>query len=185
MRTIARFAAAAALALGSAWVPLETALACSCAFLGYPEAIGQADVAFVGTVVDEAEPGQAAGGLETARYAFEVSRAKAEMASSVEVDTIFGNGANCGFDMAVGEEWLIVATLQDGRPQTDLCQGSARTIDLDAQTRALLDEALDPVQATTAPQEEPISVPAPLLLAVGAAALVGIVSLFAFRREDR
>ena len=57
MGPIVRVLAALVLAAGSAWVPFQSALACSCGFSGYPEAIAAADVAFIGTVVGAAEPG--------------------------------------------------------------------------------------------------------------------------------
>jgi hypothetical protein len=184
MRPIAPLVTAAALALLAAWVPLGTVVACSCAFVGYPEAVAQADIAFVGTVIGEAEPGNP-GGLDTARYAFDVDRATTPLESPLEIDALFGNGANCGVDMAIGEEWLVIATIEGGRPTTNLCTGSTLTISMDAETRELLGTAMEPVEGGPANVADDRSASLPLVIAMGAVLIIGGVSVVAFRRERR
>jgi hypothetical protein len=186
MRQIARIAAAAAVAVGSAWIPLDAAFACSCAFPGYREAIGTADVAFVGTVVAEKEPGALpADGIPTATYAFDVTRSKEPMESPFEMAATFGGDANCGFDMAVREEWLVIASAWEGRLETNLCSGTALVANLDAGTLLLLDEVLQARPASAAPEDErfAVEIPVPVLVAAGALLVLGVVSLLAFRRE--
>jgi hypothetical protein len=184
MRPIARLTAALLLALGSAWVPLESALACSCGFPGYPQAIADADVAFVGTLVAEREPLPGGDGFAEAQYAFEVTRARDPMTSPFEVNALFGGDANCGFDMSAGEEWLVIATSQEGKPTTSLCSGTARTKDLDAETRLVVDAMLGTDVATAPTDPGPPTIPVPVLVAGAGVVLVAGLSVLAFRRAD-
>ncbi len=187
MRSITRILVAVGLSVGAAWLPVQTAFACSCGFPGYRDAIAAADVAFVGRVVGEAEPGVMAGDLPTATVAFDVTRAKAPIASPFELEVAFGGDANCGFDMAIGEEWLVIASAHDGRLQTNLCNGTARADGLDDDTRLVLDAAFEANDAAAAPADDAfdLRVPTPVLLAIGAVGLLAAVSFLAFRRESR
>jgi hypothetical protein len=189
MRKIARIAAAAALAIGCASIPLDAALACSCAFPGYREAIATADVAFVGTVVGEKEPGPALGavGMPMAVYAFAVERSKQPMQSPFEVAATFGGDANCGFDMAIGEAWLVIASVWEGRLETNSCTGTTRVDGLDADTLLVLDAALEANASNVSPEDDglEVQVPTPVLLAGGTMLVLGLVSLLVFRREPR
>jgi hypothetical protein len=208
MRQMGRILAAIVLALGCTWVPMEAALACSCGFPGYREAIAMAEVAFVGTVVGATEPEQPGGDINPmATVAFDVSRSRDPMPSPFELGVTFGGGANCGFDMAIGEEWLVIASAHEGRMQTNLCNGTALTDSLDADTRLVLDAALqahdplapdggnepdparEPDEKAEAPamaDEVPASpFPTPVLVAIGAFLVIGGISVVAFRREGR
>ena len=187
MRSITRILVAVGLSVGAAWLPVQTAFACSCGFPGYRDAIAAADVAFVGTVVGEAEPGVMAGDFPTATVAFDVTRAKAPMASPFELEVAFGGDANCGFDMAIGEEWLVIASAHDGRLQTDLCNGTARADGLADDTRLVIDAAFEANDAAGVPADDAfdLRVPTPVLLAIGAIVVLGGVSFLAFRRDPR
>jgi hypothetical protein len=184
MRLIARLTAAALLGFACAWVPLDAALACSCAFPGYPDVVAAAEIAFVGTVIDEEEP-RDAGGLQTARYLVDVRLAKAPIESPIEIDALFDNGVNCGVDMNRGEEWLVLASVEDGRPTVNLCGGSTPTAGVDPETQALLAEALRPHDDAPAPEAEAPTLPMPLLVGVGAAVVIGLASFLAFRHGER
>lgn len=190
MRSIARLVAALSFAAAAAWVPTGTALACSCAFNGYPEMIGMADVAVIGTVVGSAEPvagdGMAfdGGPFELVRYTLDVSRSKSDVVSPMPLHAVAGDGANCGMTMSAGEEWLVLAMVEDGVPTTHLCSGSALIQGLDDDSRALVDEALTVIPETADPAPAGLELPVPLLLALGAAAVIGAVSVLAFRRHE-
>lgn len=199
----------AALALGGALVavPVATVLACSCGFPGYEEAIASADAAFIGTVVSSDEPPPGAGdGLAEATYLFEVSATKAELPDRLAVVTPFGGGANCGFDMSVGEEWLVIVAIERGQPRTNLCHGTVPIEGLDAETRAIVVKTLTlpdpsaPVHSSSAavpagsarPSSDPPAAPDPASASDGidigpiaagiAAGAVLLSSLIVFRR---
>jgi hypothetical protein len=176
--------AALVLAIGAASVPLTAAVACSCGFPGYAEAIASADVAFVGTVVGEREPALAQG-METARYAFDVSLSKTPMQSPYEMDTTFGNGANCGLDMGVGEEWLVIASQWEGRLETNLCTGTTLTGSLDPEELDRIEQALEPNDPPAGSENSGLAleVPAPILGMLAAVLAVGALSVIAFRRD--
>lgn len=187
MRTIARITGSLVLALAAASVPTGVALACSCAFPGYADAIAGADVAFIGTVVGASEPdGSGNEPIPEARYAFEVERSKAPMTSPFELSVAFGGDANCGFDMAVGETYLVIASEWDGRLTTSLCSGTTLTERMDRGELGRAEHALPatgPADRTAEPFR--LDVPAPVAVGAGALVLIGLISLLAFRRDAR
>lgn len=165
-------------------VPIATVSACSCAFLGYPEAIATADVAFVGTVVGADEPA-VMGGLPEATYAFEVERGTEPVASPFSVRTVVGDGANCGLEIDVGQRWLVLASMENGVPSTNLCSGSTPFDGLDEATRAQIDPLLTEEAAVQEDADGGVAFPpGPVLALVGVLALVVIVSGIAFRRSS-
>jgi hypothetical protein len=178
MRTaVSRLAVGASLAIGLAWAPAGTVLACSCLMLPLPEAVRQADFAFIGTVIAVDEPEPNAG---DAIYTFTVERARDDMVSPFTLESVFGSDANCGFDMAVGERWLIIASTIDGPPSTSLCSGSARADTMDDVALAVTDAALV-VHPNPAPTG--FNVPMPIVVIVATAVLIGLASVAAFRRN--
>jgi hypothetical protein len=183
MRRLGRALAALALALGAASLPQTVAVACSCGFAGYDDTVAAADVAFIGTVVGENEPPP--GGMMAARYAFEVELSKAPMPSPYEMDATFGGDANCGFDMGIGEEWLVIASEWEGRLETNLCNGTTLTADLDRGELGRVKGMLTPNDPTAVPEQPGfiLDVPAPILGMLGAVAVVGALSVLAFRRD--
>lgn len=188
LQPFVRLVVAITLAIGLASVPVVAVHACSCAFLGYPEAIGEADLAFVGTVIDADEPDRDAfaGGLAEVAYAIDVERAKSPTPNPVTVHTHLGDGANCGLDLNVGERWLVIASAASGRPETNLCTGTTPYDGMDPETRAMVDPLLTETAAPVeeSPPEESMTLPpTPALALIGATLLIAAVSVAAFRRE--
>jgi hypothetical protein len=188
-----RLLAAMIVAFGLAWVPFANANACSCARLGgLPEAIAQSDVAFIGTMVAIGEDERLGEHWETTRVAFEIHRANEEMPTPAVVNAWLGLEAGCGLDMAVGEEWLVIGHLQDGRVETNLCSGSMPLDGLDEQARDVVATALDVEPLPASGEEDSLAgmstdailsgAPLGLFVAGGAVLLIAIVSLAAFRR---
>jgi hypothetical protein len=180
---LARLAASLALLAALLVVPVTSVMACSCAFLGYPEAVAEADVAFIGEVLEADEP-ILRGGLDAeARYVFAVERAKAPMTTPIEIASWFGDGASCGLDMNVGERWIVLAAVEDGIPRTHLCHGSGIWDGMDLDTRSQVEPLLDTVPAV-GPDDDGEPLPVPLAVIVGGAATLAILatSVVAFRR---
>lgn len=185
MRPTVRLLGALVIALAAGAAPTGVALACSCGFPGYADAIAGADVAFIGTVVAENEPDGFGGGraMPQAMYAFDVARSKAPMESPYELSVTFGDGANCGFDMSVGEEYVVIASEWEGTLTTNLCDGTALTEHIDPGELGRIEHALavnEPGYA--APEAFRLDVPVPLVVGAGALLVVGLLSLLAFRR---
>ena len=186
MRIFARLLGAIVLAVAASAAPTGTAVACSCGFSGYADAIAAADVAFIGTVVAEHEPNGFDELMPEAIYAFEVARAKAPMESPYELSVVFGDGANCGFDMSIGEEYVVIASAWEGHLTTNLCNGTALTEHLDPGELGRIEHALainDPDDVAV--ESSRLDVPGPVLAGGGGLVLVGLISLLAFRRAGR
>jgi hypothetical protein len=189
----ARLLAAVVVVVGLGWVPVATVNACSCAFFGYPEAIAQSDVAFIGTMVARGGSERLGDRWETTRVGFDVDRAKDTMPTPVVVDARLGSGASCGLEMAIGEVWFVIAHFQDGRAGTNLCSGSTLLDGMDEPTRQLVTAALDAEPVPANGEDDPLAgmsngaplsgTPLGVFLAGGAVLLVAIVSLGAFRRS--
>lgn len=177
-----RLLLALALSIGATAVPILTVSACSCAFTELPQAIAQADVAFVGTLVSVSEP--PAGPMEqpmTMTWAVERSRDALDE-PTVSVAGVPENGANCGVTFATDERWLVLGYVQEGRLETNGCMHNVRMDGSDAESEAVVDELVT-TAAPEGPTADPgISVPTPLLV-VGAALLaLAAVGAIAFRR---
>jgi hypothetical protein len=184
MRPIRLVLAAAVLALTTTTLSATTALACTCRMGGLGEMVAAADVAFIGTVVGEREPDDM-GTFEPATYAFDVAMSKAPLPNPFEMDSTYGIGANCGFDMTVGEEWLVIASEWEGRLETNLCTGSTRTEFLDPPELERIKLAMAPNDPPAVPEDPGFSldVSAPVIGILAAAVLVGAVGVVAFRRD--
>jgi hypothetical protein len=181
----ARAMLALTLAIGAITVPVYRAVACSCGFAGYEEAIAAADVAFIGTVVARDEPPPFGEDIMlTARHAFDVTRSKAPMQSPFSLEVAAGGGASCGLEMSIGEEWVVIASEWDDKLQTNLCSGTVLAESLDQGELGRIEHALPENHRTaSAPTEDGIVIPAPIVVAGAAALLVALVSLLAFRRD--
>jgi hypothetical protein len=174
------------IALAAASVPASQAAACSCGFPGYEEAIAAADVAFIGTVVAQDAPPLLGGRpFETARHVFEVSRSKAPMQTPFALGVASGSGASCGLEMAVGEEWLVIATAWEGELQTNLCSGSVEANALDRGELASIRAVLPHDDPAATPTEDALAIPAPLLVAGAGFLAVAAVMFAAFRQPRR
>ncbi len=178
-------------AIGVSWVPIGAVTACSCAPLGFPDAIAESDAAFIGTVRSHGSTGQPRDGLQTVQVAFDVDRAKDAMTTPTVVDVWLGGDAGCGLDMGIGEEWLVIAQFDAGQPQTNLCSGSVLVDSMDEPMRKLVVDALD-TEPVPAPNDDlpeandgrsMEGIPLPVWLAGGAALLIAGVSVVAFRRS--
>ena len=184
---LVRLLVALTVATALAWVPIATVDACSCVGWSFPKSIVEADVAFTGTVSDVGGTEFGVAGWETTQVTFDVTRSKDAMATPVVVDSMLGSSASCGLDMAVGQEWLVLAHLDDGgRPQTNLCSGSTVLAALDGPTLAVVTDELVgvpvPADADASDGGWVSDIPLPVLLAGGAALVILVVSLVAFRR---
>lgn len=183
----------ASLALLAGWllasVPATGVLACSCMQLSISEALGFADVAFIGTAAEaEApppQPGDVLPNVDRVRYGFEVERVfkGEEVDARIVIITTTADGASCGTSFAIGERWLVFANVTDGELWTGLCSGTAPLLDPEAE-QAVLDELGSPIAQPAAPSEGTQSEPPVALVAVLAAvALVAAISAWAFLRE--
>lgn len=201
---LARLAASLALLAALLTLPATSVLACSCVHAEPAERLAGSDVVFIGSVIEEREPEEPSAFAE-AIYLFDVERSRQPIGSPYGVAVWFGGDANCGFDMTVGERWLVFATVEDGVPRTNLCQGTTPFPPADALMRRLVeaqvtnepepgsdDGAIDgkpgPIPGVgpvddVAPvvDERPPAPPAALIASIGTV-LLFVVSLFAFRR---
>ena len=172
-----------ALAIGS--VPLAQVAACSCAMSTTEQAIGAAELAFVGTVADQRDAGVRNDVGETLReYAFVVDRANAAT-DPVTVVLAGTGGASCGMTFANGEQWLILSHRGPAGLETSLCSGNVLLADIAPLDRAVIDDLLPTVPTEKGAEPEPttqIAVPpVPFLVAGAALALLGAVAFLAFR----
>jgi hypothetical protein len=175
------------LALGLIAVPTARVAACSCAFSELPQAIRDADLAFVGTLVatDGAVPALGDPTMDEIEWTWNVEQARQPISASQAVLHAWpDNGGNCGVAFGIDERWLVLGHLEDGRLQTNGCMRNHRIDGSDPDTEAIIAEMVSvpvspggPTDAGSAPP-----VPAPLLVAVVGAALVVAASVWAFRR---
>lgn len=186
IRPLPRVAAALALVAGLLVVPTARVAACDCAMTDLPEAVAAADVTIIGTLI--AVSPQAAQVKDEPpveqmwTWAIERSRDPIE-AGELTVLAWGDDGANCGVSFDTDERWLVVADLEGGALRTNGCM-SNRPIDggdpeLDAIVKAML-----PVSESGAPaQPAGLTIPVPAIAAGVGIAAIGLVSLWAFRRE--
>lgn len=175
-----------ALALALVLVPAARVAACSCAMGETTDAIRAADLAFVGTVVDQRSTGGRPDlGDEEIEYAFAVDRASIPTPTITTVRA--GNGgASCGITFARGESWLIIAQFGDGGPQTSLCAGNRTWADLGEEERQAVTDLLAAAPTDAAPESDEgadlggLAVP---VFGIAALLLLAGVGWLAFRRE--
>ncbi len=105
------------------------AQACSCVGFTDDEAFDAAEVVFVGSVVDVADPGLVDSSLDPKRYTVEVSEVyKGEASERQDVVTAV-EGASCGADLG-GGPWLVFGrAVVDGQESVD-GEPDARTGDV-------------------------------------------------------
>ena len=179
-----------AMAIGLATLPVQQALACSCAQMTIDEAAASAHAVFIGTVVDEQPTGPKGGPMGAMAATAPMPGGMAQFIYTVEVDGVVkgdvgtqasvlggGDGASCGMSFAVGERWMLF-TMWDGTiHSTSLCSGNI-----------LLGADEDPPLPVSAPvggedATPPTEIPWTVVTLLGAIALVIGVSAFAFRRS--
>jgi len=172
-----------ALVMGMLAIPTATVMACDCARTELPEAIRDADLAIVGTLVGrgDSEPAVGAGALPPEHaWTWEVERSRDPLdAATVTLTAWEDDGANCGVMFGADERWLILGYLEEGRMLTNGCMRNQRLDGSDPDGELLIGSLL-PVTAESPSSAD--GVPLPLLVAVAAALLIGLIGAVAFRR---
>lgn len=170
-------------ALAFTAVPTVTVMACSCMETSVEQAVAEADLAIVGTLVAaQAPPPDALDQPMSMEWAIERSR------DPLDVDraTIIGwpdNGANCGVSFEVGDRWLVLASMTDVGLETNGCLPN-RPLQADDPESAAIVEAMTPVGGSTPdPVQAATELPVPLIVGGVALVLLGGLSLLAFRRR--
>ena len=163
-------------------VPIERAAACDCALIEMPEAVREADVAFVGTLEEQLPGGDNFGFPTLDEWHWSVERSRdVEIGARLVLNATVNDGANCGVAFAMGERWLVIASVHEGVLQTNGCQPNHRMDGSAPDTEALISELL-PHEAATA-EAAAFSMLLPLVVVIGAVVIVGGIGLLAFRRE--
>jgi hypothetical protein len=173
IRRTTSLAAGATLAiLLTAAGPISRVHACSCMELQPGEAVAMADLAFEGVVVGTVGGAPApVDGFDQVRYSFVVQKVlKGRGVDTIELETA-GNSAACGTEFGAGQQWRVFAVGGPGAWSTGLCSGNE-----------LLSERVPIPPLVEQPPGPP---PAGLLVALGASALVALVSIWAFTRRGR
>ena len=166
-----------------ATVPVATVFACSCATQEFPDAVRDADAAFVGRIthaVPEANDGP--GGHVTYTFAVERARDAAMVGELVSVGASTDEGM-CGVNLGERARWLIVAYATGGMLETNGCLPNSPMDEAPPEFQATVTELL-PFEADES-SVEPASfvLPVPLVLAGAAALVVALAGLVAFRRK--
>lgn len=175
------------LALGIVAVPTAQVAACSCAFSEMPQAIRDAEVAFIGTLVatDSAIPALGDPATEEIAWTWSVDRSREPIsADQALVNAWPDNGANCGVAFGIDERWLVLGHLEDGRLATNGCARNHRMDGSDPDTEAIIDEMVTASVGVT-PGAEPVAdsgLPLPLVVAAAGTALLVVASALVFRR---
>lgn len=152
--------------------PVTRVLACSCIQLAPGDALANADVAFVGVVVEAKDPAAGnpiIGSADPILYTFAIEETlKSIGAPQVNLSSA-RDGASCGMTFALAQRWRIYAYADgSGGLGTGICSGNE-----------LLAEGV-PI-----PAPEPAAPPVGVLIAGGALLLVLAVSALAFTRRGR
>ena len=177
------------LALGLIAVPTAQVAACSCAFSEMPQAIRDAEVAFIGTLVatDDAIPALGDPMMDEITWTWDVERSRDPIsADRAVVDAFPDSGANCGVAFGLDERWLVLGHVEDGRLMTHGCMRNHRMDGSDPDTETIIDDDVTATVGVT-PGEAPASesglpLPMPMLVALAGAAVVLVASAWAFRR---
>jgi hypothetical protein len=186
-----RLFVAVTLTVGLLAAPAATVRACSCAMIGGTldaavQAAAQAQVAFVGTVVDADEVGVGpfGGSAPMVQYAFQVERATVPVPDLIAVHAVDdGGGASCGFTFGLDETWFVATHELDGDLHTGLCSGNTQVGTLTDGERDELSEVLAAVPFPAAEQRASWSDWLPIAGIVLAVFAVGGITVLAFRRD--
>lgn len=172
-----------AAALAFTAVPTVSVMACSCMETTVEQAVAEADLAIVGTLVSvQAPPPDAMDQPMTMEWAIERSRDPL----SVDRATIIGypdNGANCGVAFDVGDRWLVLASLTEDRLETHGCLPNRLLTGDDPDSAAII-ESMHSVGQVDSPEPAASGeLSLPLIGGGAALLLVAVLSLLAFRRR--
>ena len=183
LHPLIRLLMAAGLAIGLASVPTVSVMACSCMETSVEQAVAEAHLAIVGTLVAvQAPPPDNLDQPMAMEWAIERSR------DPLDVDRamIIGwpdNGANCGVSFDVGDRWLVLASMTEGGLETHGCMPN-RLLEGEDPDSAAIVEAMTPVGAAPSPSDaEAGELPLPLIGGGAALVLLTALSLLAFRRR--
>jgi hypothetical protein len=173
------------LVLGASIVPMRQVAACSCAMTELPQAIEEAEVAIIGTLVGAAPAPPMAGiPAEPTDHVWAVERARDPMSAiTITITSWADDGASCGISFAADERWLVLAYQGDGGLETNLCMRNIRLADASPEEMDVIDSLVATSVSPGAASESAPSVPGPLLVALGALAVVAAISFLAFRRS--
>jgi hypothetical protein len=173
------------LVLGASIVPMRQVAACSCAMTELPQAIEEAEVAIIGTLLGAGPAPPKAGVIaEPIEHVWSVERSRDAMSAiTITIAASPDDGANCGVSFAADERWLVLAYQGDGGLETNGCMRNIRLADASPEEMDVID-SLVATSVAPGPASGPApSVPAPLLVALGALAVVVAISFIAFRRS--
>jgi hypothetical protein len=164
-------------------VPIATVSACSCAMSDFDQAVGEADVAFVGRPISvEAAARNDIG--ETVLTTWEVERSRDPIpAGTVAIRSWADSGANCGISFATDERWMVLAYASEGALETNGCMQNRRLDGSDPDGEATIASMLPVVATPTAVEDEEFAIPLPVVGVAAATLLLVAVSLLAFRRQ--
>ncbi len=177
------------LVAGLAIAPTARVAACDCAMTELPQAIRDAEVAFIGVLAgtDEPLPAPVAGGPPEITWTWQIERSRDPIsADRISVTAWQDDGANCGVAFGVDERWLIVGDVADGRLQTNGCMRNQRMDRTDPDGEAIIESLVTHSVAPGEPAEGGApSVPMPVIVLLAGAAAVALISFMAFRRGAR
>lgn len=172
------------LVAGLTVAPTARVAACDCAMSELSQAIRDAEVAFVGTLagMDGHVAAPAVGEPPQITWTWNVERSRDPIsADTISVTAWQDDGANCGVGFGVDERWLVIGQVEEGRLQTNGCMSNQRMDGIDAETEAVIDSLV--IYAVRPPGEPAdAGLPTPVLVLLVGAAVLGIISVAAFRR---
>ena len=164
---------------------MATVMACDCARTELPDAVRDADLAIVGTLVGRADSGPAVEVALPPEYAWtwEVERSREPLdVAQVTVTAWEDDGANCGVMFGANERWLVLGYLEDGRMLTNGCMRNQRIDGTDPEGEAIIGSLLPVTVETSSSAHGELPIPLPVIVAGAAAVLIGLIGAVAFRR---
>ena len=178
-RVLAALATSIVFAALAALVPIGRAMACSCAMPNAADAFAQSAVVFEGVVASSSPLAQGDGFMDVAfTFAVENELKGGPLPERLAIATS-GSGASCGAEFQVGQRWRVFASISDGALYSGLCS-SNRLIDERAPIPPLADEG-----GGSTPGGAGLGLTTPVLVGLGAVALLGLISVLAFRYRPR
>lgn len=183
MPRILRPLLALAAALAFTAVPTVSVMACSCMETSVEQAVSEADLVIVGTLL-AVGPGPGDGLEQPIAMEWAIERSR----DPVDVDraTIIGwadTGANCGVSFEIGSRWLVMASMTDAGLETHGCLPN-RPLDADDPESAAIVDAMTPVGASASPDSAGGGeLPLPIIGGGAALLLLVALSVLAFRRR--
>ena len=165
-------------AVAVAWGPAGPASACSCRVATTADRYAEADVVFVGRLVERTVDEPVTSSVDPARHVFAVDRAVKGQVPERAVVLSAVSGASCGLELRGTGPFVVFAGEAGTHLEAGLCGGTAElTPELEAQMAALTDEAAPPVDVVPSNRRGPDGNgwwPAPAVAAAGVALLIGV-----------